>query len=359
MSQTLDEIESVETGLEDTSREKKLISVLTPCYNEQDNAEECYRRVRAVFETLPQYEYEHVFIDNCSKDKTADILRTLAAQDHRVKVILNVRNFGHVRSPFHGILQTNGDAVISLVCDLQDPPELIVDFLKKWEEGSKLVLGVKANSDETWMFFLLRRIYYRFITRLSEIPLVEGFHGFGLYDRQVIELFRLTEDPYPYARGMVSDFGFEPAKISYHQAGRKRGITKNNFYTLYDVAMLGLVNHTRIPLRLATMFGFAMSLFFLSVGGAYFLAKLLLWDSFSLGIAPLVVGLFLFASVQLFFLGILGEYIGAIHTQVVRRPQVVEKERINFDSPNDSSVNPFDRWNGAAFNYHGKRTTHE
>ncbi|MDX1947670.1 MAG: glycosyltransferase [Pirellulaceae bacterium] len=308
------------------------ISVVTPCFNEEENVEELHRRVREAMDLVEDCDYEHIFIDNASTDRTAAVLRELAARDQRVKVILNARNFGHIRSPHHAICLAQGDAVIPIVADLQDPPDLIPTFIEKWREGYKLVLGVKANSDETPLFFLLRRIYYRVVNRLSDTPLVEGFHGFGIYDRQVIDLFRQVNDPYPYARGLISEFGFEPFRVTYHQKARRRGITKNNFYTLYDMAMLGLTSHSKVPLRLATIFGFSMSLFFLLVGFGYFVAKLVFWQQFSLGIAPLVVGMFLFASVQLFFIGILGEYIGAIHTQVLRRPLVVEKERINFDA---------------------------
>ena len=311
----------------------KLISIVTPCFNEETNVEETYRQVKALFERLGKYRYEHIFIDNASTDNTAAILRRLAAEDKNVKVILNSRNFGHIRSPHHAVLQAPGDAVVPLVADLQDPIELIATFLEKWEEGHKVVMGVKSTSEESWLMFALRRFYYRLVNRLSDIELTINFHGFGLYDRIVIDAMRQMDDPYPYGRGMIAEIGFQPVKVEYAQKRRHRGITKNNFYTLYDMAMLGITSHSKVPLRLATMLGFLMSGLCLLVGFGYLAAKLVFWDRFSLGVAPLVVGLFLFASVQLFFIGILGEYIGAIHTHVQKRPLVVEKERINFDDP--------------------------
>ncbi len=309
----------------------KLISIVSPCYNEQDNVEEVYRQVKEIFSGLPVYRYEHIFIDNASTDGTVPILRRLAEADKNVKVIVNSRNFGHIRSPFHGLLQSAGDAVILLVSDLQDPPEMIRGFLEKWEEGYKIVLGVKAQSKETMAMFLVRKMYYEFISRLSEIELTKNNTGFGLYDKQIIEILRSVKDPYPYFRGLISDIGFESAKISYTQPMRKRGITKNNFYTLYDMAMLGITNHSKVPLRLATMLGFCVSGASLLVALGYFVAKLLFWDTFKMGIAPLTIGLFFCSAVQLFFIGVIGEYIGSIHTQVLNRPLVIEKERINFD----------------------------
>ncbi len=313
-----------------------IISVVTACYNEEDNVAEVYRQVKDVFDGLPGYIYEHIFIDNASRDNTVGILREIAAADKRVKVIVNSRNFGHIRSPYHAVLQAKGDAVIGIVADLQDPPAMIKDFIAKWEEGYKVVLGIKEKSEESRLFFLLRGLYYKVLRRLSDVELIEHFTGFGLYDRQVVEVLRGIEDHYPYLRGLIADIGFESAKITYHQPTRKRGITKNNFYTLFDIAMLGLTSYTKVPLRLATIFGFGCSALSLAVALAYFIYKLLFWKSFTVGVAPLVIGLFFFASVQLFFLGVIGEYIGAVHTQVLKRPLVVEKERINFDASPDN-----------------------
>jgi glycosyltransferase involved in cell wall biosynthesis len=309
---------------------QKLLSIVTGCYNEQDNVEELHRQIVAVMESLPQYDWEHIYIDNASKDGTQEILRRLAAADPRVKVILNNRNFGHIRSPYYALLQARGDAVITMASDLQDPPSLIPEFVKKWEAGYKVALGQKITSQETPLVFLLRSAYYRLVKRLADIELIEHVTGFGLYDQSVVEQFRKVNDPYPYARGLITDLGYEVARVPYHQPERKRGLTKNNFYTLYDLAMLGITNHSKVPLRIATLLGFSLSLVSLLVAVAYFIYKLLFWYNFPVGEAPVIIGLFLFSSVQLFFTGVLGEYIAAIHTQILHRPLVIEKERINF-----------------------------
>ncbi|MDB5053044.1 MAG: dolichol monophosphate mannose synthase, partial [Bacilli bacterium] len=227
----------------------KLISIVTPCYNEEANVNEVYNQVKAVFEQLGTYQYEHIFIDNASKDNTLMLLKEIASEDYNVKIIANSRNFGHIRSPYHALLQASGDAVILLVADLQDPPKMIIDFLTKWEEGFKVVLGVKTESEESFLMFSIRKMYYNFINRVSEIELTKNNTGFGLYDKQIIEILRDIDDPYPYFRGLISDIGFPSFKIEYVQPARKRGITKNNFYTLYDIAMLGITNHSKIPLR--------------------------------------------------------------------------------------------------------------
>ncbi len=310
----------------------KLISIVAPCYNEKDNVEDLYNQILEVMANLSDYEFELIFIDNASTDGTVPILRNLASRNKRVKVILNNRNFGHIRSPYYGLKQAYGDAVIMIASDLQDPPSLISQFIKKWEEGFKVVLGVKTHSEETPIFFALRTLYYRTLQALSEMPLVEHATGFGLFDQEVIKMLRTLVDPYPYFRGLIVELGYERAVITYDQPKRKRGLTKNNFYTLYDMAMLGMTNHSRVPLRLATMLGFAVAFFSFLVGAFYLVYKLINWNSFSLGSAPIVIGLFFFSAIQLFFLGIVGEYIGALYTQVLNRPLVVEKERINFDS---------------------------
>jgi len=308
----------------------KLISIVTPCYNEEENVREVYEQVRRVMEAQPAYTYEHLFIDNASKDRTVAILKEIVASDKRVKIIVNARNFGHIRSPFYALLQTQGEAVISIVADLQDPPEMIADFLRNWEQGYKIVVGIKKGSEEAKPMYFVRKLYYRVVGRLAEVELIKDFTGFGLYDKEVIDILREIGDPYPYFRGLICDIGFPRAEIEYFQPLRKRGITKNNFYTLYDMAMLGMTNHSKVPLRLATMSGFLMSIFSMICGIVYLVYKLLFWNSFSVGIAPLVIGLSFFASVQLFFLGIVGEYVGAIHTQILRRPLVIEKERVNL-----------------------------
>jgi len=309
----------------------KLISIVTPCYNEEGNVENIYQQVKVVFDQLKVYVYEHLFIDNASKDKTVAILKEIASKDKNVKVIVNTRNFGHIRSPYHALFQTKGDAVIVIVADLQDPPEMITEFLKKWEEGYKIVIGIKTQSEESSLMFGVRKTFYTLISKLSDVELIRNFTGFGLYDKQVIDIISNLNDPYPYFRGIIADIGFEVAKIEYKQTARKKGITKNNFYTLYDMAMLGITNHSKVPLRLATMLGFSLSIISLLVAFGYLMYKLIFWKSFSVGIAPVVIGLFFFSSVQLFFLGLVGEYIGSIHTQVLKRPLVIEKERINFE----------------------------
>lgn len=308
----------------------KKVSFVSGCYNEEENLEELVRRVFAVAERFPAYEFEYLIIDNKSTDGSAAILRRLAAADPRIKVIFNVRNFGHIRSPYYGMLQARGDAIIYLASDLQDPPELIAQFLPKWEEGWKVVAAIKSGSEESPLFFVARKAYYEFVSRLSDLDMLKNFTGFGLYDREVIEHLRRMDDPYPYHRGMISELGYPVAKIPFHQPTRKRGFTKNNLYTLYDIAMLGLTSHTKIPLRIATILGFMLALVFAFLGFAYLVLKLVFWKSFAFGLAPLIVGLFFIGSVQLFFIGVLGEYIGAIHTKVTKRPLVVEQERVNF-----------------------------
>ncbi|HEY7306762.1 MAG TPA: glycosyltransferase family 2 protein [Bryobacteraceae bacterium] len=309
----------------------RTISILTACYNEEENVEELYNRVRAEMLKIGRYKYEHLFIDNCSTDRTVEILKRIASRDRNVKVIVNARNFGHIRSPHHGLLQTTGDAVIGMVADLQDPPELIPEMIEKWEQGYPLVLCIKKGSKENPLMFWVRKRYYRLVQQLSSIKTIENFTGFGLYDRKVVEIVRSLGDPYPYFRGMLAEIGLPYHEIPFVQPQRKRGITKNNFYTLYDMAMLGITNFSKVPLRIVTFTGFASALLSLLVGFGYLVYKLVFWDSFSVGIAPLVIGLFFFASIQMVAMGMLGEYIGAIHTQVQNRPYAIEKERINFE----------------------------
>lgn len=307
----------------------KTISIVTPCYNEAENVIELYQRIKNVMSGF-DYQYEHIYIDNASLDGTQDILRKLAQKDKRVKIIFNARNFGHIRSPYHGLLQGSGDAVIILASDLQDPPERIADFIHQWEKGFKVVIGVKTTSEEAGVFYFIRTIYYRVLSKISDVELIEHFTGFGMYDKQIIHILRELNDPYPYFRGLIADIGFPISRIEFTQDKRKRGVTKNNLYTLYDLAMLGMTGYTKIPLRLATMFGFISAVISFLVGLVYLVYKLLFWFQFQVGSAPIVIGLFFLGSVQLLFLGIVGEYIGAIYTQVMKRPLVIEKERINF-----------------------------
>ncbi|WP_342220640.1 glycosyltransferase family 2 protein [Rickettsiella endosymbiont of Miltochrista miniata] len=309
----------------------KLISIVIPCYNEEDNIIELYSKIKDIFKKLSHYQYECIFIDNDSKDKTVNILRQMAFKDSNVKIIINARNFGHIRSPYYGLLQTNGDASILIAADLQDPPQMIYDFILAWESGYKIVIGIKEKSEESRIMFAIRSLYYKFVTAIAEVDLVRNFTGFGLYDRDFLNILKKIDDPYPYFRGFISDIGFERKEISYTQPTRKHGKTKNNFYTLYDTAMLGITNYSKLPIRLATIGGFFLSILSFCLAIFFLLAKLLFWRSFSMGIAPILCGLFFFFSVQLFFIGLLGEYIGSIHTKIMKRPLVVEKERVNFD----------------------------
>ena len=307
-----------------------LVTVVTPCYNEEGNVREMYQAIKAIFASLPAYRYEHLFIDNASRDNTARILRELARDDPQVKVILNARNFGQVRSGYYALLQAQGDVVIALACDFQDPPDLIPEFLRRWAAGARVVLGVKESSDESGFFYALRDRYYRLLARIADIELVKQSTGFGCFDRSVIEGLRRIDDPYPYFRGLIAEIGHEPSIVPYNQPTRKRGISSQNFYTLYDLAFLGIVNHSKVPLRLATMAGFALAVVSLMVALGYLAAKLLFWNQFTLGIAPILIGFFFLTSVQLLFIGILGEYIGSIYTHVRHHPHVFEKARINF-----------------------------
>lgn len=309
--------------------EQKMLSIVTPCYNEEENIDELCQRIATVMATQP-YNYEHIFIDNRSTDTTVKKIKEIAAHDKRVKLIVNARNFGHIKSPYYGMLQSSGDACILITSDLQDPPEMIVEFIKKWEQGYKTVMAVKPESDESSIIFGLRKTYYRLIARISDVPLVQNATGVGLFDRAVIDILRKIQDPYPYFRGLLCEIGFPIATVPFKQPRRKRGISKNNFYTLYDMAMLGITNHSKIPLRLMAMGGFLLALFSFFVALFFFVAKLLFWDSFQLGTAPILVGIFFFGAIQAFFIGVLGEYIGSIHTQVRNMPLVIELERVNF-----------------------------
>ena len=309
----------------------RFVSVVTGCYNEEENVAELYRQVAEVFAGLPGYDWELIFIDNASKDRTVAILREIAGKDKRVKVIVNARNFGHVRSGYHALLQAKGEAIIAMASDLQDPPRLIKDFIARWEQGYKVVMAVKKESEESRLMYGFRRLYYRILSRLSDVDLVEQYTGFGLYDRQVMDIIRKLDDPYPYFRGLIADLGFDAAQVEFVQPKRQHGKTKSNFYVLFDMALLGMTSYSKVPLRLATMLGFASAGVSLLAALFYLVYKLVYWKSFSLGLAPIVVGIFFFSSVQLFFLGIVGEYVGSIHTHVRKMPLVVERERINFD----------------------------
>lgn len=312
---------------------KKKISIVSSAYNEEGNVRELYEQVKAQMALLAdKYDYEQIVLDNASTDGTLNELRKIAAQDKNFKVIVNARNFGHIRSPYYGILQCQGDAVIYMASDLQDPPALISQFINKWEEGFKVVLAQKNQSKESWLFFAVRRLYYWLLNLVNDsgAELLSNCTGFGLYDKCVVDELRKLDEPYPYLRGLVCELGYSRALIPFMQPARKRGFTKNNFYTLYDNAMIGFTNHSKVPLRLAAFGGFALGIFSFILALIYLVLKLLYWDSFPMGTAPILLAVLFFSSVQLFFIGIIGEYIGAILTQVLKRPLVIEKERINF-----------------------------
>ena len=310
--------------------DRKLISVVAPCYNEEANVEVLYHQVKEVFEKLGKYDYEHLFIDNASTDKTVSILKEIAQKDKRVKIIVNTRNFGWTRSPFYGMLQAKGDAVILMASDLQDPPPVIAEFLKKWEEGYKIALGIKTKSKEPFWMYAVRGFYYKIYQACSEKKIIEHSTGFGLYDRKVIEIFRNLGEAYPFLKSLIAEIGFEKALVEYTQERRKRGISSANFYALYDAAMSGITSDSRVLIRIATIFGFFASAFSLLIAMGYLLLKIIHWDKYELGMASVAIGIFFFASVQLFFIGVVGEYVGCIYTQVKNRPLVIEKERINF-----------------------------
>ena len=307
----------------------KLITIMTPCYNEELNVREVHRRVMAMAAEVPEHRFEHLFIDNASKDRTVEVLREMAATDPTVKVIVNARNFGADRSGMHALMQAQGDAVGVVAADLQDP-RLFIEMIREWENGFPIVAAIKNSSEENSRMYGVRSAYYRLVSRLTNVEVVEHFTGFGLYDRSVLEQIRNHfHDPYPYFRGMIAELGLPIAKVQYMQMRRERGITKNNFYALYDLAMLGITNLSKVPLRLVIFGGFLSAFLSFVVGIFYLIYKLVFWYSFSVGLAPLVLGIFFLGSVQLIALGIIGEYVGAIHTTVLNRPMVTERERIN------------------------------
>lgn len=313
--------------------DKQLLSVVTPCYNEAENIEVLYRRVKATIAPLAErYEFEIIIIDNHSTDATPDKLRALAAVDPGVKVIFTTRNFGHIRSPYYGILQSQGLATIYLASDLQDPPEMISEFIHWWEQGYKLVLATKPVSQSSRLIHYVRRSYYRMLESISDITLVSDSTGFGLYDQVVLAQLRRIGDPNPYLRGLICELGWEVKTIPFNQPCRARGVSKNNFYTLYDIAMLGIVSHSKVPIRIAAFIGFAFGAISFVAAVLFTVLKLLFWNSFPMGIAPLMIGMFFMFGVLLMFISILGEYIASIHTYVQNRPVVIEQERLNFTS---------------------------
>ncbi|MEI7671504.1 MAG: glycosyltransferase family 2 protein [Deltaproteobacteria bacterium] len=313
---------------------KKIISIVSGCFNEEGNLQEFYDRIIQVMAGFSQYSYEIIIADNCSTDGSRDILRRITAIDKYFKVILNANNFGPVRSGYNAFLQASGDAVVLMSSDLQDPPELIADLIRKWQDGYQVVAAIKSRSRDNSPMFLVRRFYYWLLSKFSDTDhIIQNFTGFGLYDRKVMNALKLYKDPEPYFRGFISEIGFRRTEIEFIQPPRKYGRSKHSFFSLYDVAMTGFVNHSKLPLRLATFSGFSLAGVSLLVALAYFIYKLFWWDTFSLGLAPLVIGVFFFSAVQLIFIGIVGEYVGAILTQVKNHPLAIEDEKINFDDP--------------------------
>lgn len=309
----------------------KYISVMTPCYNEEGNIRNIYNAVKEQFDKMPQYTYEHIFIDNYSTDNSRKILRELAAEDSNVKVILNARNFGPNRSGSYGMLQGTGDALICIVCDLQDPPEMIPTFLQKWEEGYKVVLGQKTKSKENPLMFQVRKLYYKIMEKLSETEHLTNVTGYGLFDKEVLDMIKWMDDPDPYIRGLVTQLGYKWCLVEYTQQERTSGKSSYNFNRYFDFAITGLTHVSKKPLRIVTLVGLIMSAISFVIAFIYLVFKLVHWYEFDMGTAPILIGVFLLGSVQLACLGVIGEYIGAILTKVTKRPMVVEEERINFD----------------------------
>ena len=309
----------------------KKISIVVPCYNEEGNVANMTAKIREVMKSLPQYEYENICIDNASKDATPDILRQLSSEDHRIKVILNNRNFGADRSLFHGLLSARGDAAIYISCDFQEPPEMIVDFVREWERGAKVVWGQRRKTAGNPVMAMTRSIYYKLIRNFSSLPQYDNVIGFGLYDREVLDELRDMRDPAPFIRNMVPIIGYQPVLLPYDQRERASGKSSYNLFSYFNTALMGMVHTSKVPLKLAIWMGMIFSVLSFSVGIFYLVYKLLFWDSFSLGQAPMIIMVSMISSLQLFFLGILGEYVLAIQDRVSFSKYVVERERINFD----------------------------
>ncbi|MBQ8148542.1 MAG: glycosyltransferase family 2 protein [Lachnospiraceae bacterium] len=311
---------------------KKTISILIPCYNEEENVVPMSEAIVNLFETeLTNYNYELVFIDNDSRDRTRELLREICSKNSNIKAIFNAKNFGQFNSPYYGILQTTGDCTISMVCDFQDPIELIPQYIKEWENGYKIVIGIKTSSKENKIMYLLRSIYYRMIKKFSDVEQIEHFTGSGLYDKEFVNVLRDLKDPKPFLRGIVAELGFKRKEIPYVQPQRRAGKTHNNFYTLYDAAMLSITSYTKIGLRIATFAGCGCGALSMLLALIYLILKLVMWDSFQAGMAPILIGMFILGSIQLFFIGLIGEYVLSINERMMNRPLVVEEERLNFN----------------------------
>ena len=306
------------------------ISIVTPTHNEEQNIKILCEDIKKEFEKI-DLEYEHIVIDNASTDNTIKILEEICSKDKKVKVIINSKNYGHIRSPFYGLLQTNSDATILMSSDFQDPIDLIPKYIEEWKNGKKIVLGQKTSSEENRIKYSLRNIFYNVLNKISDFKLPNNTTGAGIFDKSVIEKLKKINDPYPYFRGLIAELGEDITTIEFKQPLRKFGTTKNNIFTLYDIGMLGIVKHSRKPLRFMTLLGFVASIVSLLVGLIYLFYKLIFWDSFSMGIAPLIIGMFFFGSFQILLLGLVGEYVGIILIHQRKMPHVVEKEKINFN----------------------------
>lgn len=309
----------------------KKISVVVPCYNEEENVENICIAITNELEKLSNYDYELIFIDNDSKDKTREIIEKQCNSNKKVKAIFNARNFGQFNSPYYAMLNSTGDCTILICADFQDPIEMIPQFIKEWENGYKIVIGIKEASQESKIMYFLRSCYYKLIKKFSNTEQIEHFTGFGLYDKKFMDVLRNLDDTTPYLRGIVAELGFKRKEIPYKQPKRKAGKTHNNFYTLYDVAMLGLTSYTKVGLRLATFFGMIVGALSFIVGIIYLVLKLIYWDRFVAGMTPMLIGIFFLGALQLFFIGFLGEYILSINQRIMKRPLVVEEKRINFE----------------------------
>lgn len=314
----------------------KKISVMIPCYNEEENVEPISKAIIDVFKTqLSNYDYEILFIDNDSQDKTREILRRMCEEDKHIKAIFNAKNFGQFNSPYYGMLQTTGDCTISMVCDFQDPVEMIPKYVAEWEKGYKIVIGIKTSSKENKLLYWFRSMYYKFIKKFSEVDQIEHFTGSGLYDKEFINVLRDLKDPTPFLRGIVAELGYKRKEIEYEQPKRRAGKTSNNFLRLYDAAMLSITSYTKIGLRLCSFIGIIIGGISFIIGLVYLIMKLTHWNQFAVGMAPILIGVFFLGAVQLFFIGLIGEYIMSINVRVMNRPLVIEEERINFEDDNE------------------------
>lgn len=323
---------------------KKLISIMIPCYNEEENARPIYEAVRdELIKSCPNYDYEILFIDNKSKDRTREIIEEICWEDKHVKAIFNSKNFGQFNSPYYGILNTSGDCTITICADFQDPVEMIPKFIAEWEKGYKIVIGRKTSSKESSIMYFLRGCYYKIIRKMSNVEMIEQFTGFGLYDKSFVDTLRNLKDPIPFIRGIVAELGPERKEIEYEQPQRRAGKTHNNWLSLYDAAMLSFTSYTKAGMRIATFMGFLISMLSVLAGFAYLIAKLCMWDSFVAGYAPMMIAIFFMGGIQLGFLGFLGEYCMSMNTRLMNRPLVVEERRLNFDAENDADKEQIQR----------------